>query len=722
MSPSELAAMTDDLFSTPEARAAQLREEIQHHNDLYYQKAAPEISDREFDALLAELVELEERYPDLRTPDSPTQRPGGAPQQGFTTVTHALPMLSIQNTYNAEELREWDARNRKSLGLGAGDTIEYVVELKIDGVAVNLRYEDGRFVLGATRGDGRQGDDITRNLRTIADIPGRIDVPGAARVLEVRGEVYFQRADFEALNEKRAAAGDEPFANPRNTAAGTLKLLDPSTVAARPLRMFAYAVGESDYPLPATHFEFLDALDALGFAVNKERRLCASIDEVIACTDEWEEKRRALPYDTDGLVVKVNRRDWQAELGATAKAPRALVAYKFSAEQGQSRLSAVEWNVGRTGVVTPVAIMEPVRLAGTTVRRATLHNMDELEYLGVRVGDSVLVEKGGDIIPKVVRVVESLRTGEETEIAVPAECPSCGSVLERKPLDPDEIERRHREIARREEKDDLDERTRFRLTRTLEPHLVCANAACPAQVIERIRHFAARNAMDIDGLAEKTIEKLTDAGLVTTIADLYALRKDALLELEGFKEKSAQNLIDGIEASKTRSLARFLFGLGIRHVGETGARDIARAFGTLDAVLAADAAALTNVDGVGDVVAASIVEFLAHPENRALIARLRELGVEPPPDESAAEREAHRDETFDGRIFVLTGELDAMTRTEAKAEIEKRGGKVTGSVSKKTGVVVAGENAGSKLAKARELGVETWDEAQFLAALERRLA
>lgn len=659
-------------------RAEELRRSIEHHNRLYYVDAAPEVSDREYDALVEELEELEERHPDLRREDSPTRRVGSDLTEGFATVTHARPMLSISNTYNEKDLRDWDARNRRGLGLEADEPIEYVVELKIDGVAVSLRYEGGRFVLGATRGNGREGDDITRNLRTIGAIPAQVKLPPGGTVLEVRGEVFYEREPFDRMNEARAAAGETPFANPRNAAAGTLKLLDSGIVAQRPLTLFVYSAGECDFPLPPTHYEFLDWLDKLGFRVNPERTLCRSIEEVIEQTAVWEKRRRELPYETDGLVVKVNRRDWQEELGATAKSPRSLVAYKFSAEQGQSRLLDVEWGVGRTGTVTPVAHLEPVRLAGTTVRRATLHNLDELERLGIRLGDHVLVEKGGDIIPKVVRVVESLRTGDEKEIVVPTVCPSCASALVR----PEE------EVALR-----------------------CVNAACPAQVRERIRHFAARNAMDIDGLGEKLVDQLVEKGLVQDVAGLYTLEADAVANLERMGEKSATNLVEAIDGSRTQGLARFLFALGIRFVGETSARDLARAFGTLDRFLSATREELVAIEGVGEKVADAIVEFLSRAENRALIARLRELGVEPPEDETAAEREAHRDETFAGKTYVLTGELESMTRTEAKAEIEKRGGKVTGSVSKKTDVVVVGENPGSKHAKAQELGIEIWDEA-----------
>ncbi|MCB2155805.1 NAD-dependent DNA ligase LigA [bacterium] len=657
-----------------------LRREIEHHNLLYYKQAEPKISDREYDLLVEELEGLERQFPELKAEASPTERVGSDLQEGFATVRHAVPMLSISNTYNEDELREWDERNKRSLGSLVDGEIEYVVELKIDGVAISLRYEEGRFVQGATRGDGSQGDDVTQNLRTIDVIPDRIPVPDGARVFEVRGEVYYKRDAFDAMNEARAKDGKQVFANPRNAAAGSLKMLDSAEVANRPLTMFAYAAGESDYDLPPTHFEFLQFIEELGFCVNPERSLCKSIDEVIALVDVWEKKRGDLNYDTDGLVVKVNNRDWQRRLGATSKSPRWLVAYKFSAEQGQSKLESVEWSVGRTGAVTPVANLSAVRLAGTTVKRATLHNVDELDRLGIKVGDSVVVEKGGDIIPKVVRVLESLRTGDELKIAIPENCPSCGSKLVQ-----------------------LEEEVALR----------CVNAACPAQVRERIIHYASRNAMDIEGLGEKVVDSLVDHALVTDVADLYGLQKEQLIDLERFAEKSAQNLVDAIDESKTRPLASFLFALGMRFVGTSSARDLAREFGTLDNVMAADYESLKAVEGIGEVVAQAICEFFGSDDNKALIQRLRDAGVNPPTDESAAEREANKSEVFDGKTFVLTGELEAMTRAEAKDEIEKRGGKVTGSVSKKTDVVVVGDSPGSKFKKAQQLGITIWDETEL---------
>ncbi len=677
---------------TPADRIGELRGEIEHHNRLYHELAEPEITDREFDALLRELQELEERHPELAAPDSPTQTVGAGPAQGFAGVRHAVRMLSISNTYDAAELRKWHESNCKRLDIDPAGDVEYVVELKIDGLAVNLRYErreGGRaeFVLGATRGDGRQGEDVTLNLKTIAAIPDGFDAPEGGNVLEVRGEVYFEREAFERMNEERAKRGEQTFANPRNSAAGTLKQLDPALVAQRPLTMFAYAFGETDFDLPATHWEFLQLIERLGFRVNPDRMLCRGIEEVVGQTLVWESKRRELGYDTDGLVVKLNRLDWQAELGATSKAPRAATAYKFSAEQAQSRLLSVEWNVGRTGAVTPVANMEPVQLAGTTVRRATLYNVGEIRRLGLKTGDAIMVEKGGDIIPKVLRAIDSLRDGSERDIVVPDKCPGCGSDLG--------------EIAGG---------TTKKQTVTLQ----CVNVACPAQVRERIEHYASRNAMDIEGLGGKMVNQLADAGLIADVADLYHLERERIASLDRQGERSAENLVEAIARSRTQPLARFLFALGIRQVGAQSAQELAAKFGTLDRFLGATREELAAFsDQETNAVADAIVEFRGRKENMELIRRLREAGVNPPPDTTSAERAQHLDADFDGRTFVLTGELQAMTRGDAKKEIEKRGGKVSGSVSKKTDVVVVGESPGGKYDKAVSLGVTIWDEAEF---------
>ncbi|MEQ8821723.1 MAG: NAD-dependent DNA ligase LigA [Sumerlaeia bacterium] len=672
------------MADTAASRVAELREAIEHHNRLYYKDAAPEIGDREYDALLEELAELEDRHPELRTADSPTQKVGSDLIEGFETVRHAVPMLSISNTYNADELREWDARNKRRLGMDEAEDLEYVVELKIDGVAVTIRYEDGRFVLGATRGNGRQGDDISHNIRTIKGLPLKIDCPPDARVLEVRGEVYMPNGVFEKLNEDRAAQGQTTFANPRNTTAGTLKQLDGRIAAQRPLALFLYGLGESDYSIPPTHAEYLAYLKNLGLPVNPHHTLCQNIAEVIAQTEVWEAKRKTLDYETDGLVVKVNRRDLAEELGANTKSPRSVTAYKFSAEQGQTKLLEVEWSLGRTGVVTPLAHLEPVRLAGTTVKRASLHNVDELERLGIKIGDTVIVEKAGEIIPKVIRTVESLRTGGERDIVTPENCPVCDSALVRP----------EGEVALR-----------------------CVNAACPAQVRGRIAHWASRNAMDVDGLGEKVVDQLVTEGLASDVADLYGLQLHQLTALERMGEKSAQNLLDAIDETRTRPLRNFLFALGIPFVGESGGRDLAAAFGTLDRLLAATREELEAVEGIGGKTAESVRDFFTRPENQDLVRKLREAGVEPPPDQTAAEREAHRDADFEGKKFVLTGSLESMTRNDAKKEIEKRGGKVSGSVSKSTDIVIAGAEAGSKADKAQELGITMWDEEEFRRAL-----
>lgn len=671
-----------DLFEVAE-RIEELRRLISHHDDLYYRRAAPEISDREYDALVRELAELEGQNPALARPDSPTQQVGSDLTEGFVTVPHRLPMLSIANTYDAGELRDFDRRVRE--GLGIEEPIDYAVELKIDGVAVAITYEDGRMVQALTRGDGTKGDDVTRNVRTIRSIPHQL--AGRQRgVLEVRGEIFYPRAAFERMNEEREAAGMKTFANPRNAAAGTLKLLDTAEVATRPLDCFIHSHGYTDRrDLPATHDALLALYRDLGLPINPETVVVRGIDAVLDQVARWETARHALGYDTDGLVIKVNRLDWRELLGATAKSPRWVVAYKFGAQQAESTLESVDWQVGRTGAVTPVANLSPVKLAGTTVRRATLHNVDELERLGLMLGDRVLVEKGGEVIPKVVRALAESRTGAEQPIAIPTHCPSCGSALVR-----------------------LEDEVALR----------CINSACPAQVLERIRHYASRHAMDIEGLAEKIIEQLSEAGLVRRIPDLYRLTQEQLLTLEGFKEKRSRNLVEAIDRSRRQTLARFLFALGIRFVGTTTAADLARHFRTLEAVRAADLETLVAVEGVGDKVAASVRSFWDTPENAAMVDELLELGVAPQPDTSAVERQATRDEAFAGKTFVLTGELATMTRDAAKAEIERRGGKVSSTVSKKTNAVIAGASPGSKLAKARELGVAVWTEEEFLGRMK----
>ncbi|MBI1291014.1 NAD-dependent DNA ligase LigA [bacterium] len=666
-------------------RAEQLRREIEKHNDLYYRAAAPEISDFDYDQLVKELEAIEAAHPEWAPADSPTRQVGDDSLEHFTQVAHQVPMLSIGNTYSEQELRDFDERVHKGLALPAEEPIDYVVELKIDGVAISLVYQDGEILRAVTRGDGRRGDEITRNVLTLPSVPRKLkkSLPG---LLDVRGEIYFENSEFQRINAEREENGLPTFANPRNAAAGTLKQLDARVVGQRRLAIFIHGFGYADAPLPRTHFELLDEFRALGLRVNEHSKLVSGIDGVMEQIAEWQTRRHSLGYETDGLVVKVNRRDWQQDLGATSKSPRWVVAYKFSAEQASTILERVSWQVGRTGAVTPVANLRPVLLAGTTVKRATLHNTDEISRLGVMEGDPVVIEKGGEIIPKIVRVEVDKRTGTERPIAILTHCPSCGG----------ELHRAANEVALR-----------------------CINSACPAQSRERIRHFASRQAMDIDGLGEKIVDQLCDVELVRDIADLYKLSADALILLDGFAEKSARNLEEAIDKSRTQTLARFIFGIGIRMVGATTAADLARAFGTLERFRAATLEELLAIDGVGEKVAVSIREFCQSPENNSLVDRLIERGMAPTPDNTAAEREANRSEIFDGRTFVLTGELTSMTRPEAQAEIEKRGGKCSGSVSKKTHVVVAGESAGSKLTKARELGVEVWDEARLLQALGR---
>ncbi len=687
-------------------RAATLRSEIERHNDLYYRAAAPEISDREYDALVEELAAIEREFPELASPDSPTQQVGSDLTEDFPTVEYRVPMLSIENSYNEDEVREFDRRVREGLKLPEGEAVDYTVELKVDGVAVSILYENGRLVRGVTRGDGRQGDDITPNIKTIPAIPNKLkqDISGE---LEVRGEIYLERKAFEKINAQRQREIEEIeqlneelkragkrlrklpilYANARNLTAGTLKQKNRRIVRERPLSIFVHGAGYTNVEsLPDRHSELLKFFEKLGLRTNPHTRKVRGLDGIREAIQEWEVKRTELTYDTDGLVIKVDRRDWQERLGATSKNPRWAIAYKFSAEEGESVLESVDWQVGRTGAVTPVANLRPVQLAGTTVRRATLHNVDELERLSIRVGDRVIVQKGGEIIPKVVRVLEDQRTGKEEEIPIPETCPSCGTDLVR----PEE------EVALR-----------------------CINSACPAQVRERIRHYASRNAMDIDGLGEKIVDQLVDAELVTAIPDLYTLTAEQLATLEGFKEKKIENLLAALDASRGQTLARFLFAIGIRYVGATTANDLARHFGTFDAFRKASHEDLLAVDGVGEKVATSIRQFWENEQNSAMVDRLLELGVNPPPEKAPAAAPAERSEDFDGRTFVLTGELDGMTREEAKAEIERRGGRVTGSVSGKTSVVVTGAKPGSKLDKAKRLGITTWDGDTFREKLAR---
>lgn len=660
-------------------RIDRLRREIERHDYLYHVVGEPQISDREYDALLRELKELEEKNPECRDPDSPTQRVAHGLLPGFRTARHSTPMLSLDNTYSLEELEQFDARVRRLLG---EERVEYAVEPKVDGVAVALRYESGRFVLGLTRGNGSEGDDITANLRTLRSIPLRLRSREAPRELEVRGEVFMETRAFERLNERRAAEGKIPFMNPRNATTGSLKTLDTAEVARRPLQIFLFQVVRPDRHGLKTQLEAMKWLERLGLRVNPENSLVRGFDELRRTCERWEERRERLPYGTDGLVIKVNSFRRQEDLGFTAKSPRWGIAYKFGAHEAETTLRAIELQVGRTGVVTPVAILDPVTLLGTVVSRATLHNQDEIERKDFRVGDHVIVDKGGDVIPKVLRVVPtSGRRGPK--FVMPSKCPVCGSPLTR---DPDEAATR------------------------------CENLYCPAQVRRRIVHFASRGALDIEGLGWKTVDLLVDAGLIEDPADLYGLSREELVPLERMAEKSASNLLTGIEKSKSAPLDRLLVALGIRHVGARIAQILAGHFGSLQALAAAKEEDLLEIETIGPEIAASVVAFFSSKTGKTLVGRLTEAGVNP---ESRAPRRAPATGPLAGRTFVLTGALERMTREEAARRIQEAGGKVTSSVSSKTDVVVAGADPGSKLDKARSFGIEIWDEARLESALRK---
>ena len=660
-----------------------LRAEIEEHNRRYYVEAAPVLSDRDYDLLMKRLEALEAEHPELATPDSPTRRVGGRPLEEFQTVSHAVPMLSIENTYDFAEVREWDARVRK--GLNPGEVVKYAVELKVDGVAVSLRYEGGAFMLGATRGDGERGDDVTENLRTVRGVPKRLG-PEPPELLEIRGEVYMTIAELVRLNELRAAAEETPFANPRNATAGSLKLLDPSLCATRRLRFVAHGLGETRGVEARSYTEVLAKLKGWGLPVSPHNALYDSIEEVIEHATRWETLRNGLDFQTDGLVVKVDDLRQRDRLGTRSKSPRWVIAYKYAAEQAVTKVVGIGVQVGKTGKLTPVAELEPVALAGTTVRRASLHNADEIARKGVRVGDTVVIQKAGEIIPQVVRVEVDARDGSEVPFEFPTTCPSCGAPVEREP-------------------EGVDVR--------------CTNppSRCPEQLKESIRWFAHRDAMDVDGLGIKLIEQLVDYGPIRSLADLYRLDETSLAELrlmkklKGIAEKSAANLVRALEASKHRPLDRFLTGLTIRHVGTRGAEVLALRFATLEAVKAATLAELEAVPEVGGVVAASVFEFFQDEANRALLDDLRSVGVEPAEVRPAAVAPGRL--PLAGKTFVLTGTLPTRTRPEAEALIKQLGGKVTGSVSKSTSYVLAGADPGSKIDKAKALNIPVIDEAEL---------
>jgi DNA ligase (NAD+) len=660
-----------------EKKIESLREKIRHHEYLYYVIDQPELSDAEFDKLMQHLKDLEAEHPELITADSPTQRVGGKPREGFVKVPHSSPTLSLDNTYNEEELRAWERRVHELTGR---KDVDYVCELKLDGMSLALIYEDGKLVRGITRGDGSVGEDVTLNVRTVRSVPlsilkDKLKKAGIPPDFEVRGELLMPLAAFKKMNEDRESKGLSLFANPRNATAGTVRQLESRVTAERRLDYFSYMLLQNGRTYFDRHSKTLDALDAAGFKVNPSRKLVHNIDEAWAFIEEWEKKRESLPYEIDGIVIKVDRIALQDELGFTGKAPRWAIAYKYAARAGITRLEDIRVQVGRTGKLTPVAMLAPVLIGGTTVRNATLHNMDEIERLGVKIGDWVQVERGGDVIPKVAKVIEDKEHPRGMrKFEMPEKCPVCGT----------KVVRTEGEVDYR-----------------------CVNANCPAKLRETILHFASRGVMNIDGMGDALVTQLTEHGLVKDVADIYKLTKKDLLSLERFADKSAQNILDEIETSKKLPLERVIYGLGIRMVGERTGQFLAEHFGSMEELEKAGVEELQNVNEVGPRIAESIVEFFSIAANRKLVERLREAGL------TLTGQKKQRGTKLAGKIFVLTGTLAHFTRDEAKRMIEDAGGKVTGSVSKKTDYVVAGSDAGSKLDKAKELGVEVIDEREM---------
>ncbi len=657
-----------------------LREKIRHHEYLYYVLDQPEISDPEFDKLMQRLKDLEAENPGLITPDSPTRRVGGKPREGFVKVAHSSPMLSLDNTYSEDELRAWERRVHE---LSEKKDIDYVCELKLDGMSLALIYEDGKLVRGITRGDGTIGEDVTLNVRTVRSVPlsiakGKLKKAGIPPDFEVRGELLMPLAAFKKMNEDRETKGLSLFANPRNATAGTVRQLESRVTAERRLDFFAYMLLQNGQTYFDRHSETMNALDTAGFKVNQHRKLVHRIDEAWAFIQQWEAKRDSLPYEIDGIVIKVDRTALQNELGFTGKAPRWAIAYKYAARAGITKLEDIRWQVGRTGKLTPVAELAPVSIGGTTVRNATLHNMDEIERLGVKIGDWVRVERGGDVIPKVVEVDKDHPRGEKTVLA-PETCPVCGT----------KVVRTEGEVDYR-----------------------CVNANCPAKLRETILHFASRGVMNIDGMGEALVTQLMERGLVKDVADIYKLSKKDLLSLERFADKSAQNILDEIERSKKLPLERVIYGLGIRFVGERTAQFLAEHFGSMEALERASQEELQEVNEVGPRIAESIAEFFSIAANRKLVERLRNAGL------TLSGQKKERGTKLAGKTFVLTGTLAHFTRDQAKKMIEEAGGKVTGSVSKKTDYVVAGADAGSKLDKAKDLGVNVIGESEMEKLLQ----
>ena len=666
--------------STESKRAERLRDLLNRYSHEYYILDAPSVDDAEYDRSLRELQALETKHPELQTPDSPTTRVGTAPSSAFTPYKHNVPMLSIGNAFGADELRTW---NDRVLKLSKGERIAYVAELKIDGLAISLRYENGSFASGATRGDGSVGENVSSNLRTIRSIPLRL-AGKAPRVLEVRGEVYMRRTDFDTMNEKRAAAGEPPFVNPRNAAAGAVRQLDPRITATRPLRFYAYALGDSEPPLRAkTQAELLDELHDFGLPVSTRRKRFDDFDELVAYCEKWEHERASLDFGIDGIVVKIDSLEQQQKLGFVGKDPRWAIAFKYPPEEARTKLVSIEVNVGRTGSVNPYAVLEPVHVGGVTVTTATLHNEDYIHQKDIRPGDVVIVRRAGEVIPEIVGPVVTEREGKRLrEWRMPERCPVCGSAI-------------HRAEG--------------------EAMAYCTNAACPAQIKEGLRHFASRGAMDIEGLGDKLCEAIVDAGHVRDVADVYALDDAKLLKLPRMGEKMASNLLANIEQSKKRPFWRLLYAVGIRFVGAQTAQLLADEFGDVDSLEEADADRLQAVEQVGPVLADSIATYFQQPQNRKVIEKLRKAGVTMRGEPRA--RRAKTSGKLVGKTFVLTGTLPSLSREDASAMIVAAGGKVSGSVSKKTDYVVAGESAGSKLSKAESLGVNVIDEDKLRALI-----
>ncbi len=690
MTPPEAAEVpvADLTAAQAEAELARLATDIARHDRLYYQQDAPEVSDADYDAQRQRNEAIEARFPELVRPDSPSKRVGALPARGFSQVTHTVPMLSLSNAFGDDDVREFFARVRRFLGLDEAEAVAVVAEPKIDGLSATARYEDGRFVLGATRGDGRVGEDITRNLATIRDLPDRLTGPNIPKIMEIRGEVYMKREDFLAMNEAREAEGQPPFANPRNAGAGSVRQLDPTITAARPLHFFAYAWGEISDPPGDSYWHFLDRLKGWGFAVNPYARLCDGADEALDLYREVQAARADLPYDIDGVVYKINRLDWQDRLGFVSRAPRWAVAHKFPAERAQTVLEKITIQVGRTGTLTPVANLKPVTVGGVVVSRATLHNEDEIARKDVREGDTVVIQRAGDVIPQVVEAIENKRPKGAKPFVFPDRCPVCDSLAVRE----------EGAAARR----------------------CTGGLICPAQRLERLKHFVSRNAFDIEGLGARHIEAFLDEGLIVSPADIFRLHdhSEAIAGREGWGEQSAGNLMAAIEDRRRIPLERFVYALGIRQVGQANARLLAAQYGSLAGLRAAMDAAqdrdgdayadLLNIDGIGPSVADDLLAFFAEPHNRTVLDDLV--------DQLEVEAFAAPESTspISGKTIVFTGGLDTMTRSEAKARAEALGAKVAGSVSKKTDLVVAGADAGSKAKKARELGIETLTEEQWL--------